>query len=287
MNYAVVTPARNEATRLPALAESLAGQTQPPDRWIVVDNGSEDSTPEVLASLAAVHPFLHVVDVDAGGRMARGGHVVRAFETALPTLDPLPGVVVKVDADVTFPDDHFAQLLSRFSEDPRLAIASGTCYETVDGQWRERHVTGDHVWGAARAYRREAMSAVMPLEPRMGWDGVDEIKASIAGWHTATFKDLPFFHHRPEGVRDGDAFRARVNQGRASYYMGYRPSYLVLRSLFAARRELSAVGIVWGYTLEAASRGPRCPDVEVRRYLRLEQSPRKWRQRLQEARGKR
>jgi len=287
VSYAVVTPARNEASHLRELAVSLAGQTTPPERWIVVENGSTDDTAAVLGSLAGSTPILRVVEVEATGRPVRGAHVVRAFEAALPLLDPLPDVVVKVDADVTFPPDHFEQLLGRFAAETRLGIASGTCYEEVDGEWSERHVTGDHVWGAARAYRREVLPVVMPLEPRMGWDGIDQIKANLSGWVTATFKDLPFFHHRPEGARDGAALRARVNQGRASYYMGYRPSYLLLRSLFASRRELSAVGLVWGYACEAAVRGPRCADPAVREFVRAQQSAGLWRRRLNEARGRR
>ena len=192
-----------------------------------------------------------------------------------------------VDADVTFPQDYFERLTGRFRDDPRLGMASGTCYEQVDGVWRERHVTGDHVWGAARAYRREVIPVVMPLEPRMGWDAIDQIKANLAGWETATFKDLPFFHHRAEGSRDGAALKARVNQGKACYFMGYRLSYLLLRTLFAARSELSALGLVWGYASAAVTRAPRCPDPAVRQYVRAQQSVGKWRQRLDEARGRR
>ena len=46
------------------------------------------------------------------------------------------------------------------------------------------------------------------LTARFGWAHVDVPLSNLAGWRTATFKDLPFFHHRPEGVRDGAAFSA-------------------------------------------------------------------------------
>ncbi len=81
----------------------------------------------------------------------------------------------------------------------------------------------------------------------MGWDGIDEMKASARGWHTHALTDLPFKHHRVEGQRDGSRRRARIAQGRAAHYIGYRPSYLVLRSLHHARREPAALAMMWGY----------------------------------------
>ena len=114
---------------------------------------------------------------------------------------------------------------------------------------------------------------------------IDQIKANVAGWRTTTFKDLPFFHHRPEGSRDGTSLSARLNQGRASHYMGYRSSYLLLRTLFALRTGPSALGLVLGYSLEAGSRRPRCADPDVRRYVQSQQSLALWRQRVREARG--
>ena len=90
-----------------------------------------------------------------------------------------------------------------------------------------------------------------------------------------------------EGARDGALFTARVNQGRASYYMGYRLSYLLLRALFALRQGPSALGLVLGYSLEAASRTPRCADPAVRQFVHAQQSAGMWPRRLREARGQR
>jgi glycosyltransferase involved in cell wall biosynthesis len=288
VKYAIVTPAHNEAVNLERLRASLAAQTLRPDAWVVVENGSTDGTLDVASSLAAQEPWIHVRSIPGSTTSDRGAPIVRAIHEGVDAVGAGPDVVAVVDADVTFPTEYFAQLVSRFEADERLGIASGTCFEEIRGEWRERHVTGDHVWGATRAYRREVIPTVMPLEPCMGWDGIDQIKANLAGWHTATFKDLPFFHHRPEGARDGAPLSARINQGRASYYMGYRPTYLLLRSaFFALRRDRSALGLVWGYGLEAASRRPRCTDTAVRQYVRSQQSVGEWRSRLREARGRR
>jgi glycosyltransferase involved in cell wall biosynthesis len=282
LRYALVTPARNESENLPRLAASLAAQTRPPERWIVVDTGSTDDTREVVARLAMRHPWIELLDAPPDGS-SNGGALVysdanyhakitRAFEQGVRGLDPLPDVVVKLDADVSFEPEHFERLLGAFAEDDRLAIASGYAEELEDGSWRRRHNSGASVWGAARAYRRDVLPIVLPLEPDMGWDGIDELKVQVRGWRTGTMRDLPFRHHRPEGARDGNRWRPWTARGRGSHYMGYRPWYLVLRALHHARREPHALGMVWGYAVSAASRRPVLADVEAREALRRAQS---------------
>ena len=49
-------------------------------------------------------------------------------------------------------------------------------------------MTGSTVWGATRAYRWECLQRVLPLEERLGWDGIDEFKANALGWRTETLE---------------------------------------------------------------------------------------------------
>ena len=200
----------------------------------------------------------------------RGAPIVRSLHAAIEELsaDP-PDFVVNVDADISFEPDYFARLLDRFDADPSLGIASGSAFELQDGDWRQRHVTGSTVWGASRAFRWACLQEILPFEERVAWDGIDEFKANARGWRTLAFEDLPFKHHRREGERDG-AWRARRNQGHAAYYVGYRPWYLVLRSLFNARREPAALGMIAGYAAAVVRREPRSHDV---RRPRLPSSP--------------
>jgi glycosyltransferase involved in cell wall biosynthesis len=268
----VITAARNEESNLPRLAEALAAQTHMPERWVVVDNGSSDRTGGVLRRLAETHPWLEVLTLP-GGAPSRGAPIVRALHAALSALaaEP-PGFVVNVDADTSFEEDYFARLIDRFSEDPQLGIAGGTCYELERGGWRQRHVTGSTVWGGSRMFRWSCLEDVLPFEERFGWDGIDEVKANARGWRTRTFQDLPFRHHRREGARDG-RFRARVEQGRVAHYLGYRVWYLGLRMLRHLPSDPFAVGLLWGYGSSALRGAPRCADESARAYLRSQQSP--------------
>src|SRR4051794_4188981 len=112
LDYAVVTPARNEAENLPRLAASLASQTRPPRVWIVVDNGSTDDTLATLDQLSGAYPWLQTVSAAGEDGLVRGGPVTRAFHVGLDALGRVPEVVVKVDADVSFPPDYFEALLA-------------------------------------------------------------------------------------------------------------------------------------------------------------------------------
>jgi glycosyltransferase involved in cell wall biosynthesis len=286
-SYAVITPARDEAANLPRLAESLAAQTARPRDWIIVDNGSSDGTLDVANRLTANQPWIHVLSIGGGAVADRGAPTVRALHAGIAALgEHPPEVVVNVDADVSFDPTYFEQLLDRFGSDTSLGIASGSAYELVGSSWKQRFVTGSTVWGASRAYRWTCLQQLLPLEERVGWDGVDEFKANARGWRTATFEDLPFRHHRPEGARDGSAWRARVNQGETAYFLGYRAWYLTLRALWNCRRDVTAVGLIWGYAASALRRRERTSDAAGRAYLRLQQSPRNLGKRAFEATGR-
>jgi poly-beta-1,6-N-acetyl-D-glucosamine synthase len=283
--YAVITPARDEEANLPRLASSLRAQTLVPVEWIIVDNGSTDSTGDIAAGLAHESAWIQVVVVEAGPP-ARGGPVVRAFHAGLEALNSTPDVIVKLDADVSMAPDYFEKLLVRFAGDTSLGMASGTALEDRSGYWSERPVTSGHVWGPARAYRWACLQEVMPLEERTGWDGIDEIKASVHGWKTMTFRDLPFRHHRSQGEREGARWRHWRAQGDAAHYMGYRLLYLVLRAIFCARREPAALAMIWGFAVAAVKQRPQLDDPLVRSQLRRHQSFRTLPSRIREALGK-
>jgi glycosyltransferase involved in cell wall biosynthesis len=284
LTYAIVTPARNEASNLGRLAAALTAQSVLPESWLIVDNGSTDDTPRLAEELADVHPWIGVLRTPGEDRPRRGAPVVRAFHEGLQAL-PKTDVVVKLDADVSFEPDYFERLLGEFERDPLLGMASGREQQLVGGTWRPNNVTADHVWGPARAYRRACLDDVSPLEESLGWDAIDEIKARLSGWNARHIPDLPFRHHRPVGARDGGP-RGWVAHGTAAHYLCYRPSYVVLRSLFRMRRQRWAPAMIWGYAAASVTRQPRCGDPRVRAYIREQQRMRRLPLRALEVLGK-
>lgn len=294
LTYALVTPARDEADNLRRLAGSVLAQTVRPSAWVVVDDGSTDGTSDFLERLGRDHDWIRIIPSPGAtthaGTLAvgrRAGRDIVAFNAGVAAIEEVPGVLVKLDADVSFAADFFERILRELDADPRLGITGGECYELEGGEWRLQPVTGSHVRGATRSYRWECWKDVRPLEERLGWDGIDHLKAEERGWKVRSVTGLPFHHHRPLGERDGFALARWARVGNAAYYMGYRFPYLVLRSLHRGRRDPGAVAIVWGYLAACARREERYPDAAVRRRLRERQRLRHLHRRAREASGPR
>jgi biofilm PGA synthesis N-glycosyltransferase PgaC len=272
LTYAIITPARNEADALPRLGQALRRQTRLPARWVIVENGSTDETQAVAETIAADCDWARVLVLADAGPRERGAPIVRALHAGLEFLDVKADVVVNVDADVTMGADYFERLLQAFEDDPSLGIASGSAWELSDGSWRQRFVTGGTVWGATRAYRWSCLQDVLPLEERHGWDGIDQLKARARGWRTRTLTDLPFRHHRMEGQHEGSMWAHWRANGDTAHFMGYRPWYLLARTLYRLRRDPAAAGLIYGYLSASARRSPRLQDPRARAVLRLDQS---------------
>ena len=286
LTYVAITPARDEAANLRQLADCLADQTVIPLRWLVVDNGSTDDTPSICAALAQRHGWIRVLRTTGTGQPVRGAGVVRAFHAGFAELDVSSDVVVKLDADVTMAADYFERQLAAFADDPNLGRASGAELVEETGDWKTRHqARASVVWGPARAYRWNCLLDVLPLEERMGWDAVDEFKANVRGWRTGVLPGLEYRHHRPEGERDGARLRFWSTEGNAAFFMGYRPSYLVARSLYRALREPAAVAMLAGYAAAAIRREDRLSDRRATEYLRSQQRLRTLWLRTREVRG--
>ena len=220
--------------------------------------------------------------------MARGAPIVRAFEQGL--------------AELSCAQDVRRQARCRYLVRARLLPAvdsrhsrktSGSGWQAASAssasraRWKARFVTGSTVWGASSAYRRGCLDEIMPLERRMGWDGVDEFRANAAGWRTRNHS-RPLLLPPSEGGRAGRVGRARARSaGEAAWYLGYRPWYLLLRALHYLPREPAALAMIGGYARAALERRPQCADEVVRDYLRSQQAPRKLPARIAEALGRR
>ena len=274
----VISPVRNEAAHFARVAAAMAAQTRPPDEWIVVDDGSDDGTGELLRSLAADVPFMRVVSLAAAGVPAGVDRLAlaaapRAFNRGLAQSGGHFTHVAKLDGDVELPPEYYEVLLSRFARDRRLGIACGDLIEPVGSGWERLAIPPHHVHGALKLYSRECLASVGGVRECLGWDTIDETYARMRGFQTRSFPDLVARHQRPVATAGG-ALRGRARHGRCAWIAHFGFEWVALRSFKVAvrmrPRGISGLAFAYGYLHAAARRVPRVEDPEFRRFVRGE-----------------
>lgn len=269
--YLVITPARDEELFLPQLVEAMAAQAQRPDRWIVIDDGSEDGTHTITSAAAAKYPWIEVHHLPRNrARTAGGESVITRF---LPRDVHLQyDYILRLDSDISFDPDFCELLFAEFARDRNLGIAGPTLYEPDHAGWHEIRQPEFHTRGAAKMYSSACFAAIGGLDAELGWDTLDEAHAMMLGFRTRNYRHIKAKHHRPQGAASG--WKARIASGMSAYNVGYSPLFLWARAIrqsfsppvpFAGA--LMAIGYLQGYV----QRRHRIASPEVIKFIRKHQ----------------
>lgn len=273
--YCLVCPCRDEEQYAGRTIDSVLAQSEAPAVWIVVDDGSTDATPAILAERLGDVGYARVVPSERGGTRVLGAGVVVAFNRGLAQVD-LDDVdyVCKLDLDLDLPAGYFAAMMDLMERDERLGTVSGKPFFTgPDGQVH-REISGDeNSVGMAKFYRVSAFRDIGGLVPELMWDGIDCHELRRRGWRAMSTGDpaVAFEHLRPMGSSDRGVLRGRRRHGQGQWFMGSSLPFVLVS---AARRIMfpppvtGSVNLLWGYLASAARRAPRYPDTGFRRDLR-------------------
>lgn len=209
--------------------DSMVAQSVRPALWVIVDDGSTDATPEILAEYAALHDWIKVVPKPDRGHRAVGPGVIEAFYAGYDTIDPgLYTYMCKLDLDLDLPPGYFEGLMQKMEADPRLGTCSGKAWYTAPGGGRVWERMGDEMSvGASKFYRIACFSQMGGFVREVMWDGLDCHKLRYLGWKAASFRDedLAFEHLRPMGSSQQNIYVGRRRHGAGQYFMGSDPIY--------------------------------------------------------------
>ena len=295
MNYALITPARNEVALIEQTIRAVATQTVRPIRWIIVSDGSTDGTDDVVNKHASEHPWIQLLRLPeradrqfaAKARAFNAGYAcLLEWEHSVFSV-PRSGfsVVGNLDADITFGSDYYAFLLAKLAENPFLGVTGTPFVENIDSpkdhSYDHANANLNHVSGAVQLFRRDCFEQVGGYVPIKGGaiDWIAVTTARMKGWETRTFTERICFHHRKLGTGTGvDApFRMRFHYGRKAYYVGGHPIWEVSRALFAMKRKPYVLGGLWfiaGFVWAALNRVERPVSSELIAFHRAEQMAR-------------
>jgi len=275
--YVLISPCRDEAAFIRRTLDSVAAQSVPPALWVVVDDGSKDETPEILAEYAARLPYLRVVRRTDRGKRAVGPGVIEAFYQGLASIDLDEfDYVCKFDMDLELPPRYFELLMLRMEREPRLGTCSGKPW-FIHPRTGERvpEVCGDEMSvGMTKFYRVSCFREIGGFVRQVMWDGIDCHRARMLGWIAESVDDpeLRFLHLRPMGASQGKGiWSGRVRAGFGQYFMGTSPLYYFAVVLYRLPKHpvvYGSVAMLWGYLSSALKRAPRYEDAEFRRFLR-------------------
>lgn len=253
MRFVIISPVRNEEHHIGRTLRSMAAQTYPPVKWVIVDDGSNDRTAEIVSKHIPHLPYLSFIRRTDRGVRLPGQGVVEAFYDGLRSVGDTPcEVIAKMDGDVEFAPDTLERIVHAFRNNPRLGITGGILLEP-DGRagFKPRVVPHDTVGGPFKFYRRECFEQIGGLIPRAGWDGADIIKAAMHGWETGEISHLRVRHLKATGMTKGEGLRRScMKYGDISYYFGGHLWYFLLRVILRSlhmRNPLFGAYMVAGY----------------------------------------
>jgi biofilm PGA synthesis N-glycosyltransferase PgaC len=239
LNYVLITPARNEAAFLEQTINSVLGQTALPLKWVIVSDGSTDGTNEILTKYSNQYQWIESVIRPPRAERHFAGKV-QAFNAGYQKMRDLKyDVIGNLDADISFDDpDHFAFLLRKFDQDPRLGVA-GTPFREGTVQYDYRFSRREHVSGACQLFRRECFESIGGYFPlKMGAiDLVANVTARMQGWRTETFPEKFCVHHRQMGSAKDQLVMAMFKSGHGDYRVGVHPMWQLFRSIYQMSRK--------------------------------------------------
>jgi len=190
MSYGVVMPVHNEEKAVQRVLNSVLNQTLPPEKVVVVDDGSTDSTPEILkeyektAGINVIQKKLRFNDSSMNIN-----HSVRlALEYMLK--DP-PPFILRVDGDSILLPYHAKACIHMLMAHPKVGITGGHSHT--------RRYNKKHQADASRMYRTEALLDALEGKPypvQFASDSYVFFAVQWKGWEILPFP-IPFIDLRP------------------------------------------------------------------------------------------
>ncbi len=272
--YCLISPCRDEADYMVRTLETVTAQSQPPTRWVIVDDGSTDATPDILRDWAARYDYVHIVTRADRGKRRVGPGVIEAFYAGYETINPDDfDFVCKLDLDLDLPPRYFETLMDKMHAEPRLGTCSGKPYMPIDGELVSEKCGDENSVGMTKFYRTACFQQVGGFVRQVMWDGIDGHRCRMLGWIAASYDepDLRFTHLRPMGSSHRGLWTGRMRHGFGQYFMGTGLAYMTASALFRMTRPPLIVGglaMWWGYVRCLFQRPARYDDLDFRKFLR-------------------
>lgn len=275
-SYVLVTPARNEAAYIERTIESVVAQSALPLKWVIVNDGSLDSTGEIVADYARQYSWIEPVTLPKHRDRSFAGKVY-AFNAGLERVRGLDYEVIgNIDADISFDSSYCEFLLNEFRNDAGLGVA-GTVFEEDGYNSGVDSFEGQaHVAGGCQMFRKQCFEEIGGYVPNRagGIDWIAVTTARMMGWRTRSFREKKFFHYRRLGTAERRVLASLFSYGEKDYYLGGHPVWEICRVAYRAAKKpyiIGAAALGAGYISALVRQTERPVSDELMRFHRNEQ----------------
>lgn len=274
--YIIISPVRNEEALVESTINCVLQQTVKPIEWIIVNDGSTDSTQKIVEKYTSVYPWIKLINLTDRGYYYPGTGVVNVIKKGFEQItDHQWDFLVKLDCDVTMEPEYFENILNEFKKNPKLGVASGAIYLVDDDHKQTKEKSQyDHPWGASKIYRKKCFGDIKGWKAIPGWDLADLLSAQMNGWETRCFDEYKILHHRESGYRRSGFTSGKFLLGRFLYRYGYNFLYTVFKGLYRLFERPVIIGglsLIAGYIFAFVKREDRLFDKDMRKFLRKKQ----------------
>ena len=278
-SYVIITPAFNEAGFIEETIHCVVNQSALPHKWIIVDDGSEDETPEIVESAAAEHDWIELMRRSRREKDTYFASNVYAIMEGVESVRSEEYAYLAIlDSDITLPATYYETILDRMEADTQLGIASGIYENLIDGQLHKVINDRRSTPKAIQVFRRqcfETINGFLPLR-HGGEDTCACFSARMHHWKTWSFPDVKVVHRRPTGTGNARSLlRARFNQGLCEYGLATHPLFMLGKSLkrgcLEAPLVLGGAVRMLGYLTGMLSREERQISKDLIDFIRSEQ----------------
>lgn len=280
--YCLISPCRDEEDYMRRTLESVVNQTRKPDLWVIVDDGSTDSTPQILEEYSQKFDFIKVVRREDRGVRKVGPGVIDAFYSGYDQINSNEfEFVCKFDLDLELPLSYFEIIIQRMNANPKIGTCSGKAYypapenkdKSFDGKLISEGCGSEMSVGMIKFYRTTCFHDIGGFVREVMWDGIDCHTCRMKGWIACSWDDqeLRFIHLRAMGSSHKSILTGRMRHGFGQWFMGTSLLYMTVSALFRATKRPFVIGglaMWWGYVSSMLKGKKRYENAEFRKHLR-------------------
>lgn len=227
----IVTPVRNEEGMLQNLANCILSQTRLPNHWLIVDDGSSDTTPTIINSLKRQYGWITSINLPDRGYYSRGegsySTAAMGFKYMLDSFDVQ--VLGIFDADISFEKTTIERIRDAFLRSNKLGIYGGEIVELINGKWiTPMTLPNDFVRGACKFFRRQCYEDIGGIKSGKSSNVISNMQALMCGWEVKRDTTLLIKHLRSGGSRD-NYVQKYTKGGVEAAYIGSDPLLTLVR----------------------------------------------------------